>query len=190
MSTSSTRHGADGDLSSAGGEGSADGDRHGAQSLRRHRPHASAAARLRQHVRDPGARRRRPRARAAHHRRCDAGDAGVAGRIRLRVSGTAGWLCRPGEDLRADVPQSAAGDGFDAQLSRACVRAGRSHRRRCDGGTDQRPRSRFSSKTTAATSRPTTRFPSPAPRHCCAIRRCGRHSNDWRDASRPTTCER
>ena len=63
------------------------------------------AARLRQHVRDPRPRRRRPRARAPHHRRCGAGGAGVAGGIRLRVSGAAGWLCRAGEDVRADVPQ-------------------------------------------------------------------------------------
>ena len=52
-------------------------------------------------VRGADARARGP----PHHRRCGTSDAGVASGVRVRVPGTAGWISRPGEDLRTDVSQ-------------------------------------------------------------------------------------
>ena len=60
-STSSTRHGADRGVPSAGQHGFERRVRHGAHALREDRAHAAAAARLQQHVRDSGPRRRRAR---------------------------------------------------------------------------------------------------------------------------------
>ena len=124
--------------------------RHGARAVRRQRPHAAAAARLRQHLRDPRARRRRARS---------AGCARSTMRRGWRREWRAGFgyefLERPdgyrraGEDLRPDVSRAAAGHGPDAQLPGARVGPGRSDRRRRDGRADQEPRSRSSSRTTA-----------------------------------------
>ena len=73
---------------------------HGTTALRRQRPHAPAAARLRQHVRDPGARQGCAGAGAADDRGCGTRDAAMARRLRLRVHGASRWLPRAGEGLR------------------------------------------------------------------------------------------
>ena len=61
----------------------------------------------------------------------------VAGRLRLRVPGAAGRLSRAWRRPTACVSQPAAGDGPDAELSRARVGPGRSDRRRRHGRADQ-----------------------------------------------------
>ncbi len=110
--------------------------------LRGQRTHAAAAARLRQHLRHPGARRRRPCARPAHDRRRGAAGAAVARRLRLRVPRASRRLPGPGQGLRPDLPRTATSDGPGPDLSRPRLRAGRRDRRRRHRRADRQPRSR------------------------------------------------
>ena len=86
-----------------------------------------AAARIQQHVHHPGA-RRATRATLDLRTIDDAAahGAAVARRLRLRVPGAARRLSRAVEEVRAALRRAAAGDGPDADLPRARVRAGRS----------------------------------------------------------------
>ncbi len=84
---------------------------------------------------------RRAREEPPHDRRCRAGSAGMACRIRLRISRAAGRLPGAGGGVRAAVCRRPARDGPRAELPRAGVRPGRSDRRRRHRRADSRARS-------------------------------------------------
>ncbi len=80
---------------------------------------SAAAARLQQYLCDSRPRRRCAGPRPADDRRCRASVAALARGVWLRVRREARRLSGSGQGLRAAVSRCTAGDGSDAQLSRA-----------------------------------------------------------------------